>query len=276
MKLPQILVQDPILDAGDLKNRCLIGIDVGGTAIKAGVVDIDSGAVTGPTLQVPTPRSAGPNAVAALIADLVHDLSAGADRPHPGSPIGVALPAVIQHGVARSAANIDKSWIGVKADSLLAERTGRPVHVLNDADAAGLAEVHFGAGQDAAGTILVVTLGTGIGSALFVDGRLLPNTELGRVELDGCVAESIASAVARERHGIEWDEYGQRLQRYLAYLESLFAPDLIIVGGGISVRSEHFLPHLNLRCPIIPAQLRNAAGLAGAALRAATIHRVRG
>jgi len=174
----------------------------------------------------------------------------------------------VQHGTTRSAANIDPGWIGLEADRFLAERLGCGAAVLNDADAAGLAEYRFGAGRGAPGVVLVVTLGTGIGSALFVDGRLVPNTELGHLEIDGTKAEARASAVARERDGVGWLEYAERLQRYLAHVEFLFSPDLVIVGGGISARSTDFLPHLDLRAQVVPAELRNAAGVVGAALHA--------
>jgi polyphosphate glucokinase len=254
-------------------HRHHIGVDIGGTMIKYAVVDTAEGTPTTPVLQLPTPVPVTPQAVAEVLAVLVHQLSSRPQAPHPDASVGVALPAIVRHGVARSAANIDSAWIGLNAERFLTDRLGRPVHVLNDADAAGLAEVRHGAGRGpdgrpTAGTVLVLTLGTGIGSALFVDGRLVPNLELGHLELDGVKAETRASAVAREREGLDWPEYARRLQRYLAHLEFLFSPDLLIVGGGISARHEDFLPHLHLDTPILPAQLRNAAGIIGAARHA--------
>jgi polyphosphate glucokinase len=246
-------------------DACRIGIDVGGTGIKAAAVDTHSGDVLGTVLRVPTPQPAGPEEVTAAIADLLEDLSPAVSA---GSPVGIAVPAVIQQGVARSAANIDDSWIGLDTNRYLTDALGRPVQVLNDADAAGLAEFHWGAGRNTAGTVLVITLGTGIGSALFVNGHLVPNTELGHLQLDGYAAETRASAVAREREGIGWEAYGQRLNRYLSHVEFLFSPNLVILGGGISARSDDFLSQVSLRCPVIPAQLKNDAGLVGAALNA--------
>ena len=182
----------------------------------------------------------------------------------------MALPTIAREGVARSAANIDSTWIGLEVECFLTDRLGRPVHALNDADAAGLAEVRYGAGRGpegrpARGTVLVLLLGTGIGSALFVDGWLVPNLELGHLELADAKAETRASAVAREREHLDWPDYARRLQRYLSHLEFLLSPDLIVVGGAISARHEDFLPHLHLDTPIVPAQLSNAAGIIGAA-----------
>ncbi|NKX54495.1 polyphosphate--glucose phosphotransferase [Arthrobacter mobilis] len=243
-----------------------IGIDVGGTGIKYAVVDTTDGTLAGPLRQIPTPQPATPGAVADLLAQLVVELTAEAADPQPALPVGVALPAIIRHGVARSAANIDRGWIGLDANALFARRLRRRTQVINDADAAGLAEVRYGAGRGSTGVVLVITLGTGIGSALFVEGRLLPNTELGHLEIGGFPAETRASAVARELEGLDWKDYAGRLQQYLSHVEFLFSPDLIIVGGGISARCRDFLPHLDLRTRIIPAELRNAAGVVGAAV----------
>ena len=187
----------------------------------------------------------------------------------PDRPIGVAIPSIVRNGVAASAANMDRSWIGLDVRSFLEARLGRAVCVVNDADAAGLAEVRYGAGQDVSGTVLVLTLGTGIGSALIVDGRLVPNLELGHLEVGGRKAESRASALARENEGLGWPEYAVRLQQYLQHVEFLFSPDLIILGGGISACSSEFLPRLSLRSPVVPAGLENSAGVVGAALYAA-------
>lgn len=254
-------------------HRHHIGVDIGGTMIKYAVVDTAEGTLTTQVLQIPTPVPATPQAVAEVLEVLVHRLSSQPQAPHPDASVGVALPAIVREGVTRSAANIHSAWIGLDAERFLTNRLGRTVHVLNDADAAGLAEVRSGAGRGSdgrvtRGTVLVITLGTGIGSALFIDGKLIPNLELGHLELDGAKAEARASAVARERDDLDWPAYTQRLQRYFAHLEFLFSPDLIVVGGGISTRHEDFLPHLHLDTPIVPAQLRNAAGIIGAARHA--------
>ena len=182
--------------------------------------------------------------------------------------MGVTFPAIIHHGVARSAANVDKSWIGTDVDSLLTERLGRPVHVMNDADAAGLAEARYGAGRDVPDTVLVITLGTGIGSALIHDGVLVPNVELGHLELDGVDAETRPRPRPANARTCPGTEYAQRLQRYFSHVEFLFSPSLFVVGGGISKLGHEFLPHLELATPVATAKLRNKAGIVGAALRA--------
>lgn len=247
----------------------VIGIDIGGTGIKGGIVDLAAGAILGDRFRVETPRPATPEAVAVVVADIVAELSTREGAPPQSLPVGVTFPAIIQHGVARSAANVDDSWIDTDVDALFTRVLGRDVHVINDADAAGLAEVQYGAGKGVNGTVLVITLGTGIGSAFIFDGKLVPNAELGHLEIDGHDAETQASAVARERLGLDWEEYSVKLQRYFSHVEFLFSPELFIVGGGISKRSKDFLPNLSLRTPIIPAELRNHAGIVGAALQAA-------
>jgi polyphosphate glucokinase len=249
--------------------RSAIGIDIGGTGIKGGIVDLKKGILVGDRIRYDTPRPSSPEAVADVVARIVKELSARPEGPESDRPVGVTFPAIIRHGIARSAANVDERWIGTDVDALLTHRMSRPVQVMNDADAAGLAEVRYGAGAGVKGTVLVITLGTGIGSAFIFDGKLVPNAELGHLELDGHDAESKASAVARERDGLDWAEYSQRLQRYFSHVEFLFSPELFIIGGGISKRSEDFLPRLQLATPIIPAQLRNNAGIVGAALQAA-------
>ncbi|GAB3539975.1 ROK family protein [Arthrobacter tecti] len=247
----------------------IIGIDIGGTGIKGGIVDLAEGAIIGERFRVETPQPATPEAVAVVVADIVAELSTREGAPAQTLPIGVTFPAIIQHGVARSAANVDESWIDTDVDALFTKVLSRDVHVINDADAAGLAEVQYGAGKGVNGTVLVITLGTGIGSAFIFDGKLVPNAELGHLEIDGHDAETQASAVARERLGLNWEEYSVKLQRYFSHVEFLFSPELFIVGGGISKRSKDFLPNLSLRTPIIPAELRNHAGIVGAALQAA-------
>ncbi|WP_457963744.1 ROK family protein [Arthrobacter sp. D1-29] len=260
------------MDEKSHKNTPLIGIDIGGTGIKGGIVDLMEGRLLGEPFCVPTPRPATPGAVAESVMLVVSELSARPGAPAPGSPVGVTFPGIIQHGVVRSAANVDKSWLNTNMNALLAARLGRPVEVINDADAAGLAEARYGAGAGVAGTVLVITLGTGIGSAFISDGKLVPNTELGHLEIGGHHAESNASAVARERAGLSWNEYSLLLQRYFSHIEFLFSPELVIVGGGISQRAHDYLPNLKLRTPIVPAVLRNEAGIVGAAGEAASNH----
>ncbi len=249
----------------------VIGVDIGGTGIKGGIVDLAKGEIVGERYRIPTPQPATPEAVAGVVAEIVTELSSRPGGPAADVPVGVTFPAIIQHGVARSAANVDKSWVDTDVDALFTRVLGRSVHVINDADAAGLAEVRYGAGKGVAGTVLVITLGTGIGSAFIFNGQLVPNAELGHLEIDGHDAESKASAVARERDGIDWDEYAVRLQRYFSHVEFLFSPELFIVGGGISKRSAEYLPSLNLRTRIVPAQLKNQAGIVGGALQAALL-----
>ncbi|MHA7288855.1 polyphosphate--glucose phosphotransferase [Arthrobacter sp. MDT3-24] len=245
---------------------------MGGTGIKGGIVDLKEGGLLGEPFRVPTPQPATPEAVAEAVALVVSELMARPEAPAPGSPLGVTFPGIIQHGVVRSAANLDKSWLNTDIDALLTARLGQPVEVINDAVAAGLAEARYGAGAGVTGTVLVITLGTGIGSAFIFDGKLVPNTELGHLEIDGYDAESKASAVARERSGLSWNEYSVLLQRYFSHVEFMFSPELLIVGGGISQRAHDYLPNLKLRTPIVPAVLRNEAGIVGPAGEAASVH----
>jgi polyphosphate glucokinase len=245
--------------------NAVIGIDIGGTGIKGGIVDLTKGKLIGERFRIPTPQPATPEAVAGVVGQIVAELSSRPEGPGPDVPVGVTFPAIIQHGVARSAANVDKSWVDTDVDALLTNALNREVQVMNDADAAGLAEARYGAGRGIDGTVLVITLGTGIGSALIHQGVLIPNAELGHLEIDGYDAESRA----RERDDISWEEYAKRLQRYFSHVEFLFSPDLFVVGGGISKRSEDFLPLLDLRTPLVTANLKNNAGIVGAALQAA-------
>ena len=240
------------------------GIDIGGSGIKGAPVDLVVGEFSADRVRIPTPQPATPAAVAETVRTLVDSFH----LPH-DLPIGVTFPAVIQHGIARSAANVDDSWIGTDVRKVIARATGRRVLAVNDADAAGYAEVVYGAARGHEGVVLVVTLGTGIGSCLVVDGALVPNTELGHLEIDGHDAESRAADSAREREGLDWDQWAERLQRYFRVVEDLLWPDLIVVGGGVSKKHAQFLPLLDLRTPIVPAALRNAAGIVGAAALAA-------
>lgn len=250
------------------KSRYLIGIDIGGTGIKGGIVDLKHGALVGDRFRIDTPKESTPENVYGVVKQVVDELSSRDKAPSATTPVGVDFPAIIHHGVARSAANIDKSWIGTDADAGLEKILGRDVVVMNDADAAGVAEVKYGAGQGVKGSVIVVTLGTGIGSAFISNGKLVPNFELGHLELDGHDAETQASASARERLDLSWDEYAARLQRYFSHLEFLFSPELFIIGGGISKRSEDYLPKLKLNTKIEIAKLKNNAGIVGAALQA--------
>ncbi|MFC7876220.1 polyphosphate--glucose phosphotransferase [Isoptericola sp. NPDC057391] len=241
------------------------GIDIGGSGIKGAPVDLATGEFADERRRIPTPERSTPEAVAEVLAELVDSFELPAHVP-----VGVAFPAPMDHGVVRFIANLHKSWKGVDLPALAREATGRQVTAVNDADAAGVGEQRYGAAQGRDGVVLMVTLGTGIGSALLVDGVLVPNTELGHLEIDGHDAESRAAESARERHDLSWHQWAARLQRYFETVEMLLAPELIVVGGGVSKHHEKFLPLLNLRAPIIPATLRNRAGIVGAAALAAS------
>jgi polyphosphate glucokinase len=237
------------------------GIDIGGSGIKGAPVDLETGEFLAERYRIVTPQPATPRAVAKTVKSVIEHFGADAD----GLRVGVTIPAVVQHGVTRSAANIDKKWIDAPAAEILSEVTGRGITLLNDADAAGLAEVYYGAAKGEQGFVLVTTLGTGIGSAFIYRGVLIPNSELGHLEIDGFDAEKRASAAARTNEDLSWPAYIQRLQRYYSHVEALFSPDLFVVGGGISRSAGKFLPKLQLRAPIVPAVLRNRAGIVGAA-----------
>jgi len=239
----------------------LLGIDIGGTGIKGAPVDTRTGELIAPRFRIPTPHPATPEAVAETVAQVSEHFD------WTGS-LGATFPAVVQHGTVRTAANVDESWIGKDAASLLGAACGAAVTVVNDADAAGIAEMEFGAGKHRHDTVIVVTLGTGIGSAVFVDGTLVPNTELGHLQIRGKDAERRAAESVREREGLSFKQWAKRLNEYFAALEALLWPDLIIVGGGISKKSAKFLPLLETRADVVPAQLLNEAGIVGAALAA--------
>jgi len=239
-----------------------LGIDIGGSGIKGAVVDTDTGALLTDRVRIPTPEKAKPADVAKVVAELVHGLD------YKGT-IGCGFPAVVLHGVVKTAANIHESWIGVDAAGLFANSSGNPTLVVNDADAAGVAEIAFGAGKGVNGVVLMFTLGTGIGSAIFVDGKLVPNSEFGHFPIRGKDAETRASDATRKRKELSYKAWAKRLQEYFTYMENLFWPDLIIVGGGVSKYADEFLPLLKLRTKILPAQLQNQAGIIGAAVFAA-------
>lgn len=241
------------------------GVDIGGSGIKGGLVDLQAGALDGERLRIDTPQPSTPDAVADVVAEIVE--KRGWD-----GPVGVTLPCVVQHGVARSAANVDKKWIGTDAAELFANRLGRPkdqIVVMNDADAAGLAEMRFGSGKGRNGLVVLLTFGTGIGSALFLDGRLVPNTEFGHLEVDGHDAEKRAAASVKEDKGLTWAEWTPRVSRYISVLENLIWPDLVIAGGGVSKKAEKWLPLLEVRTEVVAAALKNDAGIVGAAVAAA-------
>ncbi len=241
-----------------------IGVDFGGSGIKAAPVDVTTGAFAADRVRIPTPEPATPGAVADVVAELIDQVATTAE-----APVGVTVPGVVMHGVVRSAANIDRGWLGVDADALFTSRLGRDVRVLNDADAAGLAEVHHGAARGRSGLVVVTTLGTGIGSALVYDGTLVPNSELGHLELHGRDAEHWAADSARKRHELSWVHWAKRLTTYYRTLERLFSPDLFVVGGGVSKHAAEFLPLVEVDTELVPAALRNTAGIVGAALVAA-------
>jgi polyphosphate glucokinase len=238
-----------------------LGIDIGGSGIKGAPVDLRKGQFATDRLRCDTPKVSTPDAVAEIVAEIADHF---ADKTG-DSPIGVTLPAVVTNSVVRTAANIDPAWIGTDVRRLLSDKLGRPVTVVNDADAAGVGELHFGAARNADGLVLVSTLGTGIGSALIYDGVLVPNSELGHLEIDGRDAEQRAASSVKDDKNLSWQEWAERLQRYFSHVENLFWPDLIVIGGGVSRKAEKFLPLLHLRAPIVAAQLQNSAGIIGAA-----------
>jgi polyphosphate glucokinase len=235
------------------------GIDIGGSGMKAATVDLDTGELTAERLKIATPQPAAPAPMAEVVEQLVRHFDWT-------GPVGVTFPAIVRHGVTHSAANVDKSWIGTDADALFTKAIGNDVHVVNDADAAGLAEMRYGAGRGRRGVVIVLTFGTGIGSGLFIDGVLVPNTELGHLEIDGHDAEYRAAASAHDRENLSWKAWAKRVERYLQTVVFLFSPELIIVGGGVSRRSEKWLPYIDVATELVPAGLTNEAGIVGAAL----------
>jgi polyphosphate glucokinase len=239
----------------------ILGIDIGGSGIKGALVNTDGGELLTDRYRLPTPDPAKPDPMAATVAKIVQHFDWQ-------GPVGCGFPAVVKEGVVHTAANVSKQWIGVNANQLIQGATHCPAVVINDADAAGLAEMRFGAGRDQSGVVLVVTLGTGIGTALFSSGQLVPNLELGHLEIRGVDAEELASDAARQRQDMSWEKWAKRVDLYLTTLERLLWPDLIIVGGGVSKKYDKFLPLLTLRTKVVPAEMRNEAGIVGAALGA--------
>jgi polyphosphate glucokinase len=248
--------------------RKAIGIDIGGTGIKGALVDIRKGELLSERVKFATPEGGRPEDIALVVKKIIDSLP-GVSR---GLAVGICFPAVVQHGRTMSAANVSKEWIGFDADAHFERVLGRSVHVLNDADAAGVAEMRFGAGRRRRGLVMMTTLGTGIGTAIFMDGKLVPNAELGHLEIGGVDYETKASFAAKERENLDWEAWSERLQTYYGTLERLFSPDLIIVGGGVSKNYQEFLPKLKLAAEIVPAQKRNNAGILGAAWVAADKH----
>jgi polyphosphate glucokinase len=242
----------------------ILGIDIGGSGIKGNMVNVDKGELTNARHKILTPQPPLPEAVAQVVGEMARHFNCQ-------GPIGVTFPGVVQHGVTLTAANMDKSWIGMNAEGIFAKATGCPVKVLNDADAAGVAEMQFGAGKGRNGVVIMLTFGTGIGSAIFTDGVLVPNTEFGHVKVRGKDAEHRAAARIREEKKLSYKKWGKRVNEYLQYMELLFTPDLFIVGGGISRDFEKFRKYLEIKAEIVPAQLANEAGIVGAAMSAKSL-----
>ncbi len=253
--------------------RVAIGVDIGGSGIKAGAVDVATGRFVGERFRVATPVPSTPEAVIEATARLVARIerseavrAAGLEGP---LPVGIGIPSVVRGGVTRSAANIDPGWVDHPAEIEFSRALGRHAALVNDADAAGVAEMRFGAGIGKTGVVLVLTLGTGLGSGLFVDGILVPNVELGHMEIRGRDAERRSAAAARVRRGLSWKAWAADLDEHLIAIDKLFSPSLFILGGGVSKNADKFVPHLTVRVPIVPAALRNDAGIVGAAMVAA-------
>jgi polyphosphate glucokinase len=240
------------------------GIDIGGSGIKGGLVNLETGELDGERLRVVTPQPSTPDAVADVVTEIVEKFGWT-------GPVGVTLPCVVKRGVALTAANVDKGWVDTDAAALFARRLGRAtadVVVLNDADAAGMAEVRYGAGAGKSGVVVLLTFGTGIGSAVFLDGKLVPNTEFGHLEVDGHDAEKRAAASVKDEKDLSWAEWTHRVSRYLRTMEDLIWPDLVIAGGGVSKKADKWLPLLKVRTQVVPAALKNDAGIVGAAAAA--------
>jgi len=237
-----------------------IGIDIGGTGIKGALVNTKKGVLLSERIRFDTPEGASPEEVIAKVAEIVEQLDSDKD-----TPIGICFPALIKNGVTLSAANVSKEWVGFKAEKLFSKYLNRKVVLLNDADAAGVAEIKYGAGQERKGLVLMVTLGTGIGTALFMNGKLIPNSELGHLEIDGVDYESKASYAAKEREGLGFADWAKRLTKYFNMVDRLLSPDLVIIGGGVSKQHEEFLPLIETNIKMVPAESKNNAGIIGAA-----------
>ncbi|MGI8663960.1 MAG: polyphosphate--glucose phosphotransferase [Acidimicrobiales bacterium] len=243
------------------ESTIVFGLDVGGTGIKGAPVDVRAGTLTAERYRVRTPHPATPKNVSRTVKEVV-------DHFGWSGPLGCTFPAVIKNGVSLTAANVDKRWVGNDVASTFADAIGTTVTVINDADAAGIAEMRFGAGKGRRGVVVMLTLGTGIGSGLFLDGELVPNSELGHIEIDGRDAEKRAAANVRDDEHLSWKRYASRVQRYIEHLDALLWPDLVIIGGGVSRKAVKLLPHIDVRPEVVPAMLQNGAGIVGAALAA--------
>lgn len=246
-------------------SRIAIGVDVGGSGIKTAVVDVEAGRFRSVRLRVTTPNPSTPEAVLASIARLVKRL-AKSNGLGPSTPVGIGLPGVAIGGVLKTASNIDPLWIDFPIVERLTRVLERPVTIINDADAAGIAEMRFGVGRDQPGVVIFLTLGTGVGSGVFVDGTLVPNTEFGQMEIRGRAAEKRSAAAARVRRGLSWKAWAADLDEHLDRIDQITWPNLMILGGGVSKNAEKFVPRLTVRPPVLPAQLRNDAGIIGAAI----------
>ena len=256
-------------DAFDMANgRIAIGIDVGGSGIKAAVVDVEAGRFRSERLRVATPNPSTPDAVLGSVARLIKRLVESGGLGD-ATPVGIGLPGVAIGGILKSAANIDAAWIDFPVVERLTRLIGRPVSIINDADAAGIAEMRFGVGREQPGVVIFLTLGTGVGSGVFVDGTLVPNTEFGQMEIRGRAAEKRSAAAARTRRGLSWKAWTTDLDEHLDRIQQLMWPNLMILGGGVSKSADKFIPRLTVRCTVVPAQLRNDAGIIGAAIVAA-------
>lgn len=246
----------------------VLGIDIGGSGIKGAVVDTNKGVLKTDRLRLPTPKDPGPEAVAGTVKTITRHFEWD-------GPIGCTFPGVIKHGVVYTAANLRPEWVGINAAKVFAQATGCPVEVINDADAAGIAECRFGAARERDGVVILLTLGTGIGSAILINGELIPNTELGHLRFRGGIAEAYAAESVRESQSLSWQEWGSRVGEFLAYLEQLFSPDLFIIGGGVSKKLDRFSPHLGCSTEVVPARLLNLAGIVGTTLDAERAHQIR-
>lgn len=262
------MTDSPVDEEDMASGRIAIGVDVGGSGIKAAVVDTESGRLRSERLRVPTPQPATPGAVSASIGRLVKRLAKSTGISD-AAPVGIGLPGVAQDGVLLTAANIDPAWVDFPVAVDLTAQLTRKVSIVNDADAAGIAEMRFGQGAGRRGVVIFLTLGTGVGSGVFVDGVLVPNTEFGQMEIRGRPAERRSAAAARIRRGLSWKAWSQDLDEHLQRIEDLMWPTLFILGGGVSKNADKFIPRLQRRTPVVAASLRNDAGIIGAAIVAA-------
>ena len=249
-------------------SRIAIGVDVGGSGIKAAVVDVEAGRFRSERHRVPTPTPSTPEAVLSSVNRLVKRLAKETGTGE-STPVGIGLPGVTIDGVLKTAANIDPAWVDFPVVERMARMTARPVTIINDADAAGMAEMRFGVGRDQPGVVIFLTLGTGVGSGVFVDGKLVPNTEFGQMEIRGRAAERRSAAAARVRRGLSWKAWAADLDEHLDRIYQLTWPNLMVIGGGVSKNADKYIPRLTVKCPVVPALLRNDAGIIGAAIVAA-------